>query len=475
MASDEESLPSTSAGKTVFRKGSTIKSQGREMIVSVREFFKKENDTLKKTGEPVIPFSKIAERTARALQIGTATVTRVCREKSAAVKAGQSSVSTPGKERKHAAKVTELDPFQEDALRRHVYGYYKRREHPTLDKMLVSATNTGLFSGAKTSLWTVLRDLGFHYSEVNGRKVLMEREDIVAWRCRYLSSVKQKDFTQIIWLDETWVNASHSESKGWTDNTLEGTMTVPIGKGGRLIVLHAGTSKGFVPNALLMFRSKKTGDYHEEMDHNRFYKWFEEQLLPNIDPNSVIVMDNAPYHTVQIDKAPTMSSKKSAMIEWLERHGVQAGPELKKGELLDMVLAHKPRFPIYKIDELAKSHGHEIIRLPPYHCHFNCIEMIWAQLKGHVARNNKKFTLTEVERLINEGFGLIGEKEWADVVRHVEKLTKEAWEAEGILDEVVERFVINITGNTSSESEEDDMDIGDDSILEGIAPLPLSP
>ena len=92
------------------------------------------------------------------------------------------------------------------------------------------------------------------------------------------------------------MNASHSKSKGWTDNTLEGTMTVPIGKGGRL-VLHAGTSKGFVPNALLMFRSKKTGDYHEEMDHNRFCKWFEEQLLPNIDPNSVIVIDNAPYHT----------------------------------------------------------------------------------------------------------------------------------------------------------------------------------
>ena len=39
-----------------------------------------------------------------------------------------------------------------------------------------------------------------------------------------------------------------------------------------------------------------TGDYHNEMCGESFEEWFKSQLLPNIPPSSLIVMDNAPYH-----------------------------------------------------------------------------------------------------------------------------------------------------------------------------------
>ncbi|GBP32388.1 hypothetical protein EVAR_81195_1 [Eumeta japonica] len=64
-------------------------------------------------------------------------------------------------------------------------------------------------------------------------------------------------------LGETWLNANHTLSKTWTDNTAGSTSAVPMGKGERLIICHAGTVKGFVPDALLAFKSQKAGDYHE--------------------------------------------------------------------------------------------------------------------------------------------------------------------------------------------------------------------
>ena len=32
----------------------------------------------------------------------------------------------------------------------------------------------------------------------------------------------------------------------------------------------------------------------------------------------------------------------------------------------------------YQVDEMAREAGHEVIRLPPYHCHLNPIELLWA-------------------------------------------------------------------------------------------------
>uniref|UniRef100_A0A2S2Q7H4 Tc1-like transposase DDE domain-containing protein n=1 Tax=Sipha flava TaxID=143950 RepID=A0A2S2Q7H4_9HEMI len=50
-----------------------------------------------------------------------------------------------------------------------------------------------------------------------------------------------------------------------------------------------------------------------------------------------------------------------------------------------------PLFKRYELDEIACSMGHEVIRLPPYHCQYNPIELIWAQVKSEVAK--KKITL----------------------------------------------------------------------------------
>jgi transposase len=55
----------------------------------------------------------------------------------------------------------------------------------------------------------------------------------------------------------------------------------------------------------------------------------------------------------------------------------------------------------YELDEIAVERGHQIIRLPPYHCQYSPIELIWAKVKGEVADQNSTFWLADVERLMH--------------------------------------------------------------------------
>ena len=141
-----------------------------------------------------------------------------------------------------------------------------------------------------------------------------------------------------LYLDETWVNQNYTVSKCWVDTTSEKAtgVKVPTGKGCRLIILHAGTKHGFVPNAALVFQAKNDGDYHKQMTSVVFDEWFRNQLLPNIPRNSVIVMDNAPYHSRQIEKMPTQTWKKE-IKQWLITKGAKPGDELLKSQLIGLV------------------------------------------------------------------------------------------------------------------------------------------
>lgn len=392
---------------------------------------------------------------------------RICKEKFTKEETGEpSKLATPGKKRRIERRVTNLDSFQEDAIRREIYAYYSRKEHPTIKKLHATLVAADLFQGSKSSLLRVVKELGFRYKSICGRKILMERQDITAWRCRFLREIIQTNFDDIVWLDETWVNAGHSLKKGWTDDTISGSMAAPIRRGKRIIVAHAGTSEGFIPNCLLLFSSNKTSDYHEEMNHKTFVKWFENSVLRNLRKKSVIVMDNAPYHSVIKDKAPTKATKKSDIVSWLEKRKIPFVSNLTRAELLELVSQHKPQFPVYLVDEMAKNYGHKVLRLPPYHCHFNAIELIWAQVKRHIAAENKKFTVTEVERLLKEAVEKVRPEDWKNVVKHVNRVIQEAWSNEGILQQCVEDLIISVTTSSDTDSSSDS-----DSELSGVFPL----
>ena len=113
------------------------------------------------------------------------------------------------------------------------------------------------------------------------------------------------------------------------------------------------------------------------MNAEVFERWFQDQLLPNIPPHSVIVMDNASYRSRSAKTTPSSSWRKAAIQERLRDEGVDFDPEMRKVELARPPRQRKE----YVLDNLAREAGHDVIRLPPYHCDLNPIELIWAQMK----------------------------------------------------------------------------------------------
>lgn len=82
----------------------------------------------------------------------------------------------------------------------------------------------------------------------------MERSDIVAaWNKfpRELNHNRSSEYSRPgIYLDETWINQNASVEQCQMDE--EGAIgpNTEICRGGRFIITHTGSSKGFVPGAL---------------------------------------------------------------------------------------------------------------------------------------------------------------------------------------------------------------------------------
>lgn len=110
-----------------------------------------------------------------------------------------------------------------------------------------------------------------------------------------------------IYLDETWTfTGGTGKAKEWRNDDRRSCSMRKMTKGSRFIILHAGGSDGFVPGVGLFMKSLKNpkpgDDYHHDMDGDRFSDWFLNTLLPRLDEGEPcdIIMDNAPYHSMQV-------------------------------------------------------------------------------------------------------------------------------------------------------------------------------
>ncbi|KAJ8930956.1 hypothetical protein NQ314_016191 [Rhamnusium bicolor] len=140
----------------------------------------------------------------------------------------------------------------------------------------------------------------------------------------YLKELKKyKEGRPIIYTDETYLHSTYTALKGWTDSSSK-SFTKPISKGHLLIILDAGSKSGFIHNGLLIFKSGlKSGDYHDEMNSTNFNE------------------DNASYHNVELNTAPTTFTKKADMILWLQEKEIQYDPSMTKHELYAIIKQNK--------------------------------------------------------------------------------------------------------------------------------------
>jgi RPA family protein len=99
------------------------------------------------------------------------------------------------------------------------------------------------------------------------------------------------------------------------------------------------------------------------------------------------------------------------------------------------------------------EHNHLVLRLPPYHNDLNPIELLWANIKGDVARNNTTFKLENVQTLTEEAINKISLDTIKSTFDHVKNIENEYWVNDGLqIAPIVETINIPLQESSSSSS-----------------------
>ena len=118
----------------------------------------------------------------------------------------------------------------------------------------------------------------------------------------------------------------------------------------------------------------------------------------------------------------------------------------------------KNKYDKYALNEWAKADNKTILQLLSYHNELNPIELIWAQVKNFVAKENKTFKISHVKDLCMKSIGRIGIEEWKNYIQQVtNEVEKKMWDLDNVVDNVVDFFIINFSSNSSGPSSESDL------------------
>ena len=404
-----------------YTRGKPLEVGEKLAIVNIKHYFDRNKKELGLTESSV-------QLAADALEMGVSTVKRVMADYRK-----DPSLLNRAPEPRGRPKYA-IDSSHEEIVRRFVRSANQNGQHITLSSIadLIQSQEQGADFHHAT-LARALDRWGFEFGKGTRSQHLKEKDEIIALRQKYLRRIRAnrtcngKPLRSEVYLDESYVNKNHSNDFIWYSGEDGAWVQKPTGKGERLIIINAISLGGWVNGAELVFQSKrKTGDYHGQMNAELFQKWFREKLLPNIQSNSLIIMDNASYHnTLSATSPPTKTCKKDRIWAWLVENQIPCDENSLKAELVAALNKIAP-LPIYEIDEIAKKQGHEILRTPPYHPELQPIELCWGIVKNYMARNCD-FTLSNLKTELESGFMQVDAQVCSKIIKKIKAKEDEFW------------------------------------------------
>jgi transposase len=306
-----------------------------------------------------------------------------------------------------------------------IYESYKNNVVPTTKNLMGKLEEKGFeIRYCEDTFRLYLRSIGFFYRMLDRRLAIMETLRLKKLRFEYIHQIRKfrAEGRSIIVLDETWYDSHDVLKKGITDGSSKCVLNTPPSRGKRIIILAAGSENGWVEGSLLLSAKNIkdcSADYHQDMDGALFESWFQNQLLPNIPQNSVIVMDNAKYHSRHLIKKPSQATRKDEILNFMASHNIAVPQKNTKKDLLEILKNHDISQQ-YVVDETAKERGHTVLRLPPYYCVLNPIELIWSSLNRGIRQSNVAPNLSAaVVELIRQEVKKIDSNLWRNCFRHV--------------------------------------------------------
>lgn len=198
----------------------------------------------------------------------------------------------------------------------------------------------------------LLLKMGFIWKKVEGRTpVVIEKPSIRFERFKYLTQMKRcrvERYDDIFYVDEFAFNQRMvmDIEKSWNFEKETGLWQVRR--------IHAVGR-----NAIIC--QKEIKDFSAEV----YEDWVENELIPYLAVPSVIVVKDIPHHNAKIGETPTLLSSRTDMMKWLDYFGVPFDAEMSKYELFSLAEELTDlNTELYKVDEILKSHGHKLMRIP---------------------------------------------------------------------------------------------------------------
>lgn len=153
-------------------------------------------------------------------------------------------------------------------------------------------------------------------------------------RAAWLKAFKMLDINKLVFLDETSSYLNVSRNYGWARTSARVIDQEPKGKKERVSLIAAiGLNHGLAEVALV---------HPDSVNKNAFKAYLNHVLLPKLEPDTTLVMDN-----------------------WTVHHGAD-------------------------IKELVEAHNCQILYLPTYSPDFNPIEFLFSKVKAFVKKLRPK-------------------------------------------------------------------------------------
>ncbi|KOB70672.1 putative dde superfamily endonuclease [Operophtera brumata] len=424
------------------RRNIVLRSQARQMVHDVLTYMKNE-------AQEGLQFDiKAAQkRTAAATGVSIRTVQSIARAANVPGASMHEVFRTPGKKRTGRKKVTAMDSFQQGVIKRCIHKFHStENELPTVDRLLRKLKQKVNFQGSSSSLRRILKELGFKWRRTEDkRQVLIEHSHIRLKRIEYLQNITKyrEEGRPVVFTDASYVDTqtkSDETSKGPKKNR----------KGDRVIIVHAVTESGFLPNTLLMFKAGTKTD-----DNRHYDKWFRTKLIPNLPENTVVVVGKAPYFNKLEETVPSSTSKRFEMETWLFEKGIPFNPNTLKPQLYKIVCAYKDCFKKYKIDSVLSEKNHPVIRFPSFHLDLNPLEMAWTAIKGYVAEKNGAKTIVTVKQVVQQKVKAMNE-EFSAFCRQIKDIEEEYIQNDMVIDQLTDDVTVHVSDNESDDQTDED-------------------
>ena len=286
--------------------------------------------------------------------------------------------------------------------------------------------------------------MGFYWSRTKKKtRSLRESDRVRQQRHDYLYEIRKnrslpfEEQYQLVYLDESFLHHHHGAQFSWfSGNDFVERAT---GKGRRWCFIHAVMESGLLENTFLIFEGKKSrGDYHQQFDHQIFQKWFQEQLLPNLPPKCLIVMDRCPFHRVGKDSITPKQMRKAELQEWLTQKGFAWEEKWLRPRLVEEVERRRDKKTMVEI--FVENEGHKILFLPVHHPELNPIELVWNRAKNHCAHLFSNTTSFQDQRThLEQAFrDEIDSDYCVKAFEHIRQVEEKYWEADLLFDDDLE-------------------------------------